>query len=260
MPVLAHEAAKRPKLDSGRGRHGSTSSSATPTGTNSSRSGSGSGSGSGSEMLKGSEPALSRQDSDESTISMADSSTSSLQLPARRLADHAGRSTGDTQSEVNSPRESMHRHARHSSWRENEATGESRHPKLPSLSDMLEEGGIGNSASSTSESNAYASGMAAGASHPWQGPSARQSGRAPLLRHGPSSCGSSGSGNSVTSYTRTPGEGPLPIHALLSDRPIAPEPALFDRKPPAAALASLADHGHRPFAQVHGTSGYGMFS
>ncbi|KAF5584142.1 uncharacterized protein FSUBG_12889 [Fusarium subglutinans] len=66
----------------------------------------------------------------------------------------------------------------------------------------------------------------------------------PLLRHEPSSSSSIGSVSPAGGFARTPGEGPLPIHALLSHHQTLPTPvvaanaAMFERGSPVSGLGT----------------------
>ncbi|KAJ3529779.1 hypothetical protein NM208_g9604 [Fusarium decemcellulare] len=265
----ANDASKRPKLDPARLRHGSSSSTMTPGNTSS---------GSGSERLQGSEPPPSRRERLNSIASVAESqhsSTTPTLLSQANSNDDTLSSPRTAQYDGESPRDS-HRQPprRQSSWREGGRGAEPSHQHLPSLSNMLEEGRKGMPVSTGSEGNPYASGFVA-ANHPRSVPEVPNvlpsaPTRAPLLRHEQSSNSSVGSISPATSFARTPGEGPLPIHALLSHQtmptPVVATAAMFERGSPSsgagtgAASPSPTDPMRPPFG--HGTAprGYGFHS
>lgn len=184
-----------------------------------------------------------------------------------RLQEHATEDTAlssrTAHLDMNSSREAHNGSGRRrSTWREHGRNGESTHRNLPSLSDMLDDGKMGMAASS--EVQPYGPGFAP--SNGWRqvpdGPSVLPAGRPSLLRHEPSPSGSHGSTSSTTSYGRPSGEGSLPIHALLSNRPPpALEPSSYNQSPPiAVAGLSSPEPGARPFAQAPGTRGYGTWA
>ncbi|KAL6356497.1 hypothetical protein LRP88_10098 [Fusarium phalaenopsidis] len=259
-----NDASKRPKLDSVRLRHGSSSSTMTPGGNTSSASGS------GSERLQGSEPPPSRRERLNSIASVAESQHSSTTptLPSQ------ANSNDDTMSsprilhyDSGSPRDS-HRQPpqRQSSWRE----GGPSHQHLPSLSNMLDDGRKAMPAATGSEGNPYSSGFVA-ANHPRSVPEVPNvlpsaPVRAPLLRHEPSSNSSVGSISPANSFARTPGEGPLPIHALLSHHQTMPTPAVttaavFERGSPGSGTGAVSpsptDLTRPPFGHGAVPRGYG---
>ncbi|KAF4123582.1 HMG (high mobility group) box [Geosmithia morbida] len=123
--------------------------------------------------------------------------------------------------------------------RDTNAVTEGRQHLLPSLSDVLDNG-LGKPPAPASDGDRYARpGMAPGATQvacqpPMTGsrhqPLSHPSGLPPMLRHEDSSRGSSTSvksdspatssaGTSMSSFSRPQGEGSLPIHALLENRP-----------------------------------------
>ncbi|KAJ4235974.1 hypothetical protein NW759_001057 [Fusarium solani] len=259
-----NDASKRPKLDSVRLRHGSSSSTVTPGGNTSSASGS------GSERLQGSEPPPSRRERLNSIASVAESQHSSTTptLPSQ------ANSNDDTMSsprilhyDSGSPRDS-HRQPpqRQSSWRE----GGPSHQHLPSLSNMLDDGRKAMPAATGSEGNPYSSGFVA-ANHPRSVPEVPNvlpsaPVRAPLLRHEQSSNSSVGSISPANSFARTPGEGPLPIHALLSHHQTMPTPAVttaavFERGSPGSGTGAVSpsptDLTRPPFGHGAVPRGYG---
>jgi hypothetical protein len=169
-----------------------------------------------------------------------------------------------------SPRDSHRRHTRGKpSWKESGRTEKSRQ-YLPSLSDMLDDGRMGVPVSTASEGNPYSSGFVA-PHHPRSVPEPPNvipaaPSRAPLLRHEPSSSGSIGSISPATSFARTPGEGSLPIHALLSNHSMAgpvgvvaagfdqtSPPPLINRTSPSPTEPPRLFYGHH----IAGHRGYG---
>ncbi|PCD37642.1 hypothetical protein AU210_006140 [Fusarium oxysporum f. sp. radicis-cucumerinum] len=137
---------------------------------------------------------------------------------------------------------------RQQSWREGGRGVEVSHQHLPSLSNMLEDGRKGMQVPSGSEGNPYSSGFVA-ANHPRSVPEVPNvlpsaPPKPPLLRHEPSSSSSIGSVSPAAGFARTPGEGPLPIHALLSHHQTLPTPvvaanaAMFERGSPISGLGT----------------------
>lgn len=227
-------------------------------------------SGSGSERLQGSEPPPSRRERLNSIASVAESQHSSTTptLPSQ------ANSNDDTMSsprilhyDSGSPRDS-HRQPpqRQSSWRE----GGPSHQHLPSLSNMLDDGRKAMPAATGSEGNPYSSGFVA-ANHPRSVPEVPNvlpsvPVRAPLLRHEQSSNSSVGSISPANSFARTPGEGPLPIHALLSHHQTMPTPAVttaavFERGSPGSGTGAVSpsptDLTRPPFGHGAVPRGYG---
>ncbi|KAF4974961.1 hypothetical protein FZEAL_8193 [Fusarium zealandicum] len=262
------DTSKRPKLDPIRLRHGSSSSTITPGGNTSSASAS------GSERLQGSEPPPSRRERLNSIASVAESQHSATTPTLRSQAN----SNDDTMSspraahyEAGSPRDSYQQPSRHqSSWREGGRGIDPSHQHLPSLSNMLEDGRKGMPVSTGSEGNPYASGFVA-ANHPRSVPEVPNvlpaATRAPLLRSEQSSSSSVGSISPATSFARAPGEGPLPIHALLSHHQPMPTPvvataAMFERGSPSFATSAASPSPTDPtrVSLGHGAAprGYGL--
>lgn len=218
--------------------------------------------------MQGSEPPPSRQDRVNSTASIAESQHSST-TPTPTLVSRPN-STEDMSSPRhldNSPKHSHRHHTRRqSSWREGDRASTS-HQHLPSLSDMFDGGRMGMPVSTASEGNPYSTGFVA-ANHPRsipEPPNVLPSAptRAPLLQQ--SSNSSLGSISPATSFARTPGEGPLPIHALLSNHPVtgpAGVPILsYDRGSPPSltggASPSPTEPSRAPFGHMAGPRGYG---
>lgn len=208
-------------MDPARLRHGSTSSSTTPAPQTSS----------GSEQNNGSEPPPPAQrERVNSTASMTESQLSSttptVHSHQQYPMDDNLSSPRTVHFDSGSPRESLQRHARRpSSLRDvNRNVDQPQH--LPSLADMFDDGKMGMPVSTGSEGNPYSTGFVAANRRkaapepPNVLPGAPP--RAPPLRHEPSSNGSMVSNSSERSFSRTPGEGPLPIHALLSNKIVAP--------------------------------------
>jgi hypothetical protein len=227
---------KRTKLEPARLRHGSSSSSATPA----SGSGSGSmrGSRSSSERMQGSEPPPARQERVNSIESTAESHQS---LPG--LGFHQHRISLD---EPNfSPR------TEHFEMKNGRDAPPMQQQSLPSLSDVLDDGRIGClPIAPQPEGSPYL----AHSPHHHRRPlvdaqPAILPARVPVLRHEGSSSGSSGSGSSASSLGRPLGDGPLPIHALLSNRPPAP----YEQSP-------SPTFSNGPNGSSHGPRGYGFQS
>lgn len=199
---------KRAKLEPARLRHGSSSSSATPA----SGSGSGSmrGSRSSSERMQGSEPPPARQERVNSIESTAESHQS---LPGLGFHKH--------RISLDEPRISPR--TEHFDMK-NGRDAPMQQQSLPSLSDVLDDGRIGSLPIAVPpEESPY---MGHSPHHPRRPLVDAQPTilppRVPALRHEGSSNGSTGSGSSASSLGRPLGDGPLPIHALLSNRPPAP--------------------------------------
>ncbi|CAG7554522.1 unnamed protein product [Fusarium equiseti] len=231
------DSSKRTKLDPVRLRHSSSSSSTMTPGNTSS--------GSGSERLQGSEPPPCRRERLNSIASVAESqhsSTTPTLLSQANSNDDTMSSPRGNNFDAGSPREFNHQPStRQQAWREGvRGSDVSQQQHLPSLSNMLEDGRKGMPVSSGSEGNPYSSGFVA-ANHPRSVPEVPNvlpsaPPKVPLLRHEPSSTSSVGSISPAASYARTPGEGPLPIHALLSHHQTLPTPI-------AAANASMFERG-----------------
>lgn len=204
-------------------------------------------SGSGSERLQGSEPPPCRRERLNSIASVSESqhsSTTPTLLSQANSNDDTMSSPRANHLDSGSPREPNHQTStRQQSWREGVRGAEpSQQQHLPSLSNMLEDGRKGMPISSGSEGNPYSSGFVA-ANHPRSVPEVPNvlpsaPPKMPRLRHEPSSTSSIGSISPAASFSRTPGEGPLPIHALLSHHQTLPTPiavanaAMFERGSP----------------------------
>nr|RBQ92048.1 hypothetical protein FVER53263_08051 [Fusarium verticillioides] len=239
------DVSKRTKLDPVRLRHSSSSSSTMTPGGNTS-------SGSGSERLQGSEPPPCRRERLNSIASIAESqhsSTTPTLLSQANSNDETMSSPQAAHFDAGSPRE-LHYQApkRRQSWREGGRGVEVSHQHLPSLSNMLEDGRKGMPIASGSEGNPYSSGFVA-ANHPRSVPEVPNvlpsaPPKPPLLRHEPSSSSSIGSVSPAGGFARTPGERPLPIHALLSHHQTLPTPvvaanaAMFERGSPVSWLGT----------------------
>ncbi|KAF9773710.1 hypothetical protein IL306_008406 [Fusarium sp. DS 682] len=237
------DVSKRTKLDPVRLRHSSSSSSTMTPGGNTS-------SGSGSERLQGSEPPPCRRERLNSIASIAESqhsSTTPTLLSQANSNDEIMSSPQANHFDAGSPGESHHQlHKRQQSWRERGRGVEASH-HLPSLSNMLEDGRKGMPVSSGSEGNPYSTGFVA-ANHPRSVPEIPNvlpsAPPKPPLRHEPSSNSSTGSISPAAGFARTPGEGPLPIHALLSHHQTLPTPvvaanaAIFERGSPVSGMGT----------------------
>ncbi|EGU72143.1 hypothetical protein FOXB_17387 [Fusarium oxysporum f. sp. conglutinans Fo5176] len=239
------DVSKRTKLDPVRLRHSSSSSSTMTPGGNTS-------SGSGSERLQGSEPPPCRRERLNSIASIAESqhsSTTPTLLSQANSNDETMSSPQAAHFDAGSPREPHYQAPkRQQSWREGGRGVEVSHQHLPSLSNMLEDGRKGMQVPSGSEGNPYSSGFVA-ANHPRSVPEVPNvlpsaPPKPPLLRHEPSSSSSIGSVSPAAGFARTPGEGPLPIHALLSHHQTLPTPvvaanaAMFERGSPVSGLGT----------------------
>lgn len=250
-----HESSKRPKLEPGRLRHGSSSSSI-PGGSNSTGS-----NGSGSERLQGSEPPPTRKERVNSSASMADSQYSSNGLP--HLSQRNSMEESVTSPLIghmeSSPRSHYPRNQPPPLWKEaSKLDGTGRQP-LPPLSDMLDDGKMAGLRMSTPSDSPFGQGFVA-ANHPRV--PLHSNGRVPYLRHEPSSTGSSGSSgsvSSVSSFARTPGEGPVPIHALLADRSTT-APSQASTPPSSAGMASPTEPSKGSYMGTPGPRGYGFQS
>uniref|UniRef100_A0A0D2XCR2 HMG box domain-containing protein n=1 Tax=Fusarium oxysporum (strain Fo5176) TaxID=660025 RepID=A0A0D2XCR2_FUSOF len=239
------DVSKRTKLDPVRLRHSSSSSSTMTPGGNTS-------SGSGSERLQGSEPPPCRRERLNSIASIAESqhsSTTPTLLSQANSNDETMSSPQAAHFDAGSPREPHYQAPkRQQSWREGGPGVEVSHQHLPSLSNMLEDGRKGMQVPSGSEGNPYSSGFVA-ANHPRSVPEVPNvlpsaPPKPPLLRHEPSSSSSIGSVSPAAGFARSPGEGPLPIHALLSHHQTLPTPvvaanaAMFERGSPVSGLGT----------------------
>ncbi|KAF4505196.1 hypothetical protein G6O67_007171 [Ophiocordyceps sinensis] len=259
--IKGHDASKRPKLEPTRLRHGSSSSGVTPGGATSS----GSRSGSSSERLQGSEPPPTRHERMNSAASLAGSqpsSTAPTPMPYADSIDEGGLSPRTATHDSASPREVHQRHSRRQpSWaRRNRAASAHKH-HLPSLSDMLDNG---KSVKDTRMTDVNALGAGSGASGQLRlvpdGTPNLPSARVPMLRHEPSSNSTVASRSSTGSFSRNPGEGSLPIHALLADRTMSVFGEMGKQSVP-AIKAAVNRSGHldsRP--EIRGPRGYGFQS
>ncbi|POR32654.1 High mobility group protein 20A [Tolypocladium paradoxum] len=251
-----HDVSKRPKLEPARLRHGSTSSSATPNGA------SGSGSGSSSERLQGSEPPPTRQERVNSTASMAGSqhsSTAPTPISHHNSIEEPGPSPRTSHFESGSPRDPHHSHSRRQSAWTNRNRANSGHQHLPSLFNMLDDGNKGMD-TPMADGNSFVAGS--GQSRlVADGPPVLPPARVPRLHHEPSSGNTNVSGSSTGSFGRIPGEGPLPIHALLTDRAMIGTSEF--EKPLVPAISVVANPNRQQNTapgRVHVPMGYGFQS
>ena len=256
-----HDTAKRPKLDPAKFRQVSSGSSGVSGGTWSSITGN------GSEGLPGNDPPPSRPRRVNSTTSMSESQPSSAGPTPGSQGDPMDElmvSPRPMQYELNSPMDStQHSAHRPTAWRDGARTAETgQTPHLPPLSDMLDDDAVRINGKSSQDLRPYGSGFVA-ANHHRPAPNGLPGsppGRVPFLRHENPSTGSSGSANSGPNFVRSPGEGPLPIHALLSSRPSVSTPSsAAERSPLKSSAGSLSEPGKAPFGQLHGPKGYGMY-
>lgn len=246
-----HDASKRAKLaESARFRHGSASSGATP-------------SGSSSERLQGSEPPPTRQERLNSTASVAGfqhSFTAPMPMSHANSIDDGGPSPRTAHFEPGSLREALHTHSRRpSSWTKR-SQADPVYQHLPSLSDMLD-GKRGVDMPMTEKANKpYAPGIAIscqGRLVP-DGPPVLPPARIPLIHPEPCPNGDTGPRSSKGSLGRVPGEGPLPIHALM-DRAVPGTAELEKRMVPAVnAVANPNGQRNPVVGHVRGPRGYGF--
>lgn len=211
-------------------RHNSTSSSTTLNSISTA-------SGSSSESLQGSEPPLTRRERLNSTVSVAGSqhcSAASNPISIHNSYDEPDSSTRTLQCDSESSTKLYHQHSRQpSSMRR----ADSMHQHLPSLSDMLD----------TQQNGMNHPTVVNVISIPTSRPASTSivpAGRISSLRPEPSS-------NSISvsrSFGRSPWEGPLPIHALLSDSTISGSLG------PAAGTAKKPTLGY-----TQGPRGYGTY-
>lgn len=254
----AHDSSKRPKLEPGRLRHGSSSSSIPGGGISS-------GSGSGSERLQGSEPPPNRADRVNSTASMGESQHPNGLPPLSQRNSLDETVTSPRAGHMDSsPRAPYPRNQAPTSWKDNSKVDTNGRQPLPSLSDMLDDGKMQGLRMSTPSEPSFGPGGFVAANHHRGVPmhnanSGVPSSRVPYLRHEPSSTGSSGSGSSTSSFARTPGEGPVPIHALLADRSTA-APRQASTPPSSTGMASPTEHSKGPYLNGPGPRGYGFQS
>ncbi|PNY24512.1 High mobility group protein 20A [Tolypocladium capitatum] len=240
-----HDGSKRPKLEPARLRDGSTSSSVTPNGASGSRSGS------SSERLQGSEPPPTRQERVNSTASVAGSqhsSTAPTPMSHHNSIEEPAPSPRTSHFEPGSPRRDQHHsHSRRQSAWTNRNRADSGHQHLPSLSDMLDDG---NKGTSMTDGSSFAAGS--GQSRlVADGPPVLPPARVPRLLHEPSSGSTNVSGSSTGIFGRIPGDGPLPVHALLTDRALVP---------PISAVANPNGQRNPAAGRIHGPMGYGFQS
>lgn len=218
--------------------------------------------------MQGSEPPPSRQERVNSTASTAESQRSTAG-PNRHLyrtsMDEPMISPRVGRFESGGAREAQNQHR--SSWRDIGRGGDLGHLPLPSLSDVLEDGratGMPISASPDGLPHTTSGFVAANQRRSVPGgPPGMLPGRVPSLQHeASSSSGSSGSGGSFSSYGRTPpGDGSLPMHALLSNRPMHGSLPTYeqDSSPTFTNLSSPIDQGKSPIANLNGPVGYGTY-
>ena len=227
-------------MEPARLRHGS-SSSGTATGNSSAGTSGDSRSRSGSERLRCSEPPPAPQERMNSTSSTADSSLGSVPGLTSRSSLDEPRFSPKT-SHFEQANGGM-RDARPSRYRE------SSHKPLPSLSDVLDDGPpYGGGFVPTNGRRP----LMDGSRNP-----ATIRGTVPLLRHEQPSTDSSVSGGSSASYGRTSGEGPVPIHALLTDRTMPPSLSHEGSSGSPTSFAPISEHGRLPYNAPHGPRGYG---
>lgn len=218
-PAKALESSKRTKIEHTRLRHGSTSSSATPGGTATS---SGTRSGSNSERLQDLEPPpLGRQHRVDSMASMAGSplsSTGLTPLSHRNSLDDPNMSPRSTHYDIVGARDLRARQV--GPWLDRDPGRDAVQGNLPPLSNMLVDS------------------QAAADAH-----FHRSDGRRALPDGLPgTTLPAMSNGNTVpingAPHARQGGEGPLPIHALLSTKE--------------------SDRKHNTHGQYYGPTGYGM--
>lgn len=243
-------------MEPARLRHGSTSSGVTPGGATSS----GSRSGSSSERVQGSEPSPTRHERRNLAASVAGSqhsSTAPIPMPHVNSVDDGGISPRTAHFDAGSPRDTHHRHSRrHPSWARRKCAG-SPQQHLPSLSDVLD-GGKAVADTPLTDINAGGSGAPRLVS---DGPSALAPARVPLLRHEPSSNSTTASRSSTGNFGRIPGEGPVPIHALLADRTVLGAGEMERQSVPAIKAAVNQSVHQNPRPQLlTGPRGYGTSS
>ncbi|KAI5465946.1 hypothetical protein BGZ63DRAFT_400379 [Mariannaea sp. PMI_226] len=216
----------------------------------------------------GSEPPPSREERMDSITSITESQHSITPTLASQANsnDEAMQSPRGGYYEPNSPGESYSFPSRRQgSWHESVRVGDSSHMHLPSLSDMLDDGRRSAPHAAAAESNHYSGFVAANRSNPEHSNTITTTAASrgpPLLRYDHSSNSSVGSISPGVSFARTPGEGPLPIHALLSHQtPSRPGRGALGRGSPnslaGGATPSPTDLGKSPFGQSTGPRGYG---
>ncbi|PHH91818.1 hypothetical protein CDD83_10167 [Cordyceps sp. RAO-2017] len=258
-----HDVSKRLKLEPPRLRHGgSTSSGATSSGTTSS------GSGGSDDRLPGNEAASTRHERLRSPANVAEaqhSPTSPTSPSPEHGVDDGGLSPRGARFDGSSPPEQGHGHSRHpSSWTRRHRTASThQHQHLPSLSDMLDNRKRAVD-SPMMDGNAFVPSIAASGQSRLvgDGPPVLPPARVPLLHHEPSSNGTTVSRSSTGSLGRVPGEGPLPIHALLADRTMTGSAELEKRPVPSLKAAVSPSSRRNPAHElvVPGPRGYGFQS
>lgn len=234
--LTLHIDPKRTKLEPARLRHGSSSSSSAAHGSGSGG-GSMRGSRSSSERMQGSEPPPARQERLNSIGSNGES------LPGMSLHKH--------HMSVDEPRHSPR--SDHFEFRAQNQQQQS----LPSLSDVFDEGRVGGIHIGPCADEPHYNGYSPAHRRPLvDGPP----GRAPLLRHQGSSSGSLGSGSTASSMSRPTMDGPLPIHALLSNQ--GPPPPYEASNSPTFINAPSPIDAKTPLSmgQPHVLRGYGEFT
>lgn len=233
--------AKRPKTESARARHGS-SSSGTATGNSSIATSGDSRSRSGSERLRGSEPPPVSQERMNSLVSTAESS-------------HGGVPGLTPHSSLDEPRfspKTSHFDQAGSGLRDARAMRyrDGSHKPLPSLSDVLDDGPpYGSFAPANGRSH-----MVDGSRNP-----GTMRGPVPTLRHEPSS-NDSVSVASSAGYSRSSGEGPVPIHTLLADRTMPLSQSHDGGSASPTSFPPISEPDRSAYSTPHGPRGYGFQS
>lgn len=131
---------------------------------------------------------------------------------------------------------------------------------LPSLSDMLASG-QGKTSGPVTDNAGFIRGFASANHRPSvsQGTHSLPLGSMSLLHHGPSG-GNSVPTASSSSYSRRLSDGPLPIHALLSDQNQTPHRRDESLSYTTSYVASSVGRGRQAFGQFQGPKGYGIQS
>ncbi|RFU73778.1 high-mobility group 20a [Trichoderma arundinaceum] len=261
-PSQGHEDVKRARLEHNELTHGSSSAGSSIVGSivGSSTALGGStstASGSSSERMRESEsrePPNIRHNSANSILSASESHHSSVApMP----------SPASAQFDVDMSKRNKSRHLRRGSSLRGitHMTHQADMPQqhLPSLSDMLASG-QGNLSGPVTENTGLMHGFAPANHRPpaSQGVHTLPPVSVPSLHHEPSSGGSTAPTVSSSSFSRRLSDGPLPIHALLSDQ--AQTLQRGDESPSftSSYVASPVERGRPAFGQFQGPKGYGF--
>lgn len=254
---LGQEDAKRARLEQSEFLHGSSSTASSIVGSSTALGGSSStASGSSSERMRESEsrePPNLRHNSVNPILSPESHHSSVAAVPSPAL--------GHFDVDMSKRNKSRHLRRGSSSLRGiTQVTHQTDMPQhLPSLSDMLASG-QGNLSGPAMENTGFTHGFSPANHRPppiAQGAHPLPLVSVPVLHHESSSSGSSAPLVSSNSFGRRLSDGPLPIHALLSDQNQAPHRGDESPSYTTSYVASPVEQGRSAFGQFQGPTGYG---